>query len=272
MSLIIASNLDVAALNIAKHLIEDYHFEKQDSIMFGNQYYAKSLNDGETLKLCFIDEESVNSQSIQFPPDTRLVIFISRHKSESGRPTLSVHVPGNIGEQSLGGLPRKVSIAPASAMKEALKAMKEAHEEADLGYEVSYECTHHGPSLDIPTLFVELGSTMREWTSSEAAAIVAKGAIAAASNRNISPTVVGIGGPHYNMKFTRMALETETAFGHIIPKYMVKVLDKDILMHCIQRNLEPVKKILLDWKGIEGKDKERLMRLVSDTNLEVQKV
>jgi len=83
--------------------------------------------------------------------------------------------------------------------------MKKAQEEMNLKYEVCYECTHHGPSLDVPTMFVELGSSPRQWKDSEAAEAVARGAMAAASTENSYPTVLGIGGPHYNMKFTRKA-------------------------------------------------------------------
>jgi D-aminoacyl-tRNA deacylase len=51
-------------------------------------------------------------------------------------------------------------------------------------------------------------------------------------------TVLGIGGPHYSSKFTRMALEKEVAFGHMIPKYAVPSLDSEILRQCIEKTLE----------------------------------
>jgi D-aminoacyl-tRNA deacylase len=214
----------------------------------------------------------VDTQALPLPSQVKLVIFVSRHKSESGTPTLSVHVPGNLGEASLGGLPRKISVSPASAMKEALKAMKEAQEEMMLEYEVSYECTHHGPSLDIPTMFVELGSSPKQWRSKSAAEAVARGALAAALNRRLYQTVIGVGGPHYNMRFTRMALETDTAFGHIIPKYAVSELDEEILRQCVKRSVEPVEKAILDWKGIKGGDKEKLLNLLSKMNLKIEKI
>jgi D-tyrosyl-tRNA(Tyr) deacylase len=51
-------------------------------------------------------------------------------------------------------------------------------------------------------------------------------------------TVIGIGGPHYNYKFTRAALSNEIASGHMIPKYAVPCIDVEILNHCVERTLE----------------------------------
>jgi len=230
------------------------------------------MPNGETSELIFINLEPVDTQNFPFPKSSRLLIFLSRHKSESGRPTLSVHAPGNLGEASLGGLPKKVSVSPASAMKEALIAMKKAQEEMSLEYEVSYECTHHGPSLDFPTMFVELGSSPSQWRDPDAAEAVARGALAAASMEKTYPTFLGIGGPHYNARFTRKALTSEIAFGHIIPKYAVGKLDDGMLRQCVERTVEPVRKAILDWKGIRGADKKDLLEILHRVNLEFEKI
>ena len=272
MILLVASKKDKASMNIAKQLIANHNFHKVSESFLGNPVYSREMPNGEISKLIFIDQESVNSQNLPFPKSLRLLIFLSRHKSESGRPTLSVHTPGNLGEASLGGVPRKVSISPASAMKEALLAMKRAQEEMDLKYEVSYECTHHGPSLDVPTMFVELGSSPKQWGDVAAAEAVARGALAAASIEKTYPSVLGIGGPHYNGKFTRKALGTEIAFGHMVPKYAIERLDEEMLRQCLERTVEPVQKIVLDWKGIRGADKKELLEKLLKVDLEFEKI
>ncbi len=271
MILLVASKKDEASLNIAKQLIKNHGFLKGSKRFLGNPVYLKEMSNGETSELIFIDQEPVNSQNLPFPESLRLLIFLSRHKSESGRPTLSVHTPGNLGEARLGGIPKKVSISPASAMKAALLAMKEAQEEMALKYEVSYECTHHGPSLNIPTMFVELGSSPIQWRDLDAAEAVARGALAAASIEKEYPAVLGIGGPHYNAKFTRKALTTEIAFGHIIPKYAIERLDEEMLRQCVERTVEPVRKAILDWKGIRGADKKDLLDRLLKLGLEFEK-
>jgi len=270
--LLVASKRDKASLNIAKQLIANHDFRRNSKKFLGNPVYSRETPNGEISELIFIDEEPVNTQNFPFPKPSELLIFLSRHKSESGRPTLSVHTPGNIGEASLGGIPRRVSISPASAMKEALVTMKKAQEEMSLKYEVSYECTHHGPSLDIPTMFVELGSSPIQWEDLDAAEAVARGALAAASTEEIYPTVLGIGGPHYNAKFTRKALSSEIAFGHIVPKYAVERLDAEMLRQCVERTVEPIQKAILDWKGIRGADKKNLLENLLKAELEFEKI
>jgi len=271
MILLVASTKDKAGSNIATQLLGNHGFEETSESLFGHKAYSRKLQSGETAKLAFIEQRPIDTQSLEFPSPPRLLIFLSRHKSKSGTPTLSVHTPGNLGKADLGGLPKTVSISPASAMKEALKAMKKAKEELDLEYEVSYECTHHGPSLSIPTMFAELGSSLRQWEDSVAAEAVARAAMAAASHEKTHPTVLGIGGPHYSKKFTKRALSTEIAFGHIIPKYAISETDKKVLKQCVTGTVEPVTKAVLDWKGIKGADKPRLLKLLAEINLESEK-
>jgi D-aminoacyl-tRNA deacylase len=150
-----------------------------------------------------LNEESVYAQNLpNFFNNLELVVFISRHSSVSGTPTLSVHTPGNLGKAELGGLTRRVSVSPANAMRDALKAMMQFKEEMQLSYEVSYECTHHGPSLNVPTMFAELGSSAEQWNDAAAAEVVAQAAMRTISTFGASHAhvVLGIGGPHYNSK------------------------------------------------------------------------
>jgi len=272
MILFVASKVDVAGLNIANKLIEVFRFKETDRKFLGNPLFSRDIKGSEEAMLAFVDTEPVNMQNLPYPENLKLVIFISRHSSKSGLPTLSVHTPGNIGDALLGGIPRKVSVAPASAMKAALIEMKNAQEEMNLPYEVSYECTHHGPSLNIPAMFIELGSSQEQWRDMKAAEAVARGAMAAAENEITYPTALGIGGQHYNEKFTHIALTSNIAFGHMIPKYALHELDKEMLRQCIERTVEHVEKIILDWKGIKGADKETLLKILNNVGVIVEKV
>jgi D-aminoacyl-tRNA deacylase len=265
MILVVASNKDMASLNIQKQILTHYDF--REAVRFqANQTYETTIN-GKNVELITLNEESVRAQSL---PDSfhglELIIFISRHSSVSGTPTLSVHTPGNLAEAELGGIPRKVSISPANPMREALKAMMKFKEEMQLEYEVSYECTHHGPSLDVPTMFTELGSSPEQWSDVRAAEAVARATMETAQSFGKHPVkaVLGIGGPHYNRRFTRMALEKELAFGHMIPKYAVSKLDSNTLTECIERTLERVETVILDWKGIKGEDKPLLVKTLNE--------
>jgi D-aminoacyl-tRNA deacylase len=272
MILIVASTKDVAGMNIANSLIDYYRFEKADVLFCQTPLYIKSVQ-GEELKLAFVDREIIDTQFITDHFSPQLIVFVSRHSSESGIPTLSVHVPGNLsGEAEFGGIPRRVSVAPASAMKDCLAEMMRWKEERRLEYEVSYECTHHGPSLDVPAMFSELGSSLSQWKDLKAAEAVAHATMHAILKRSKHKTVLGIGGPHYNYKFTKVALGGEYAFGHIIPKYAVSQVDYDMVRQCVERTLENVEAIILDWKGIKGADKEPLMKILDRIKVPAQKI
>jgi D-aminoacyl-tRNA deacylase len=159
-------------------------------------------------------------------------------------------------------------------MRDTLKAMVRFKEEMQLDYEVSYECTHHGPSLNVPTMFAELGSSPKQWNDTKAAEAVARATLEAILKfgKSKAKTVLGIGGPHYNDKFTRLALKSETAFGHIIPKYAIPYVDVEILKQCIKKTLEKVESIVLDWKGIKGEDKPKLTEMLKQTSSPIQKI
>jgi D-aminoacyl-tRNA deacylase len=269
--LFIASTKDTAGMNIAKQLIDHYNFEKLSETFHKNPMYTKTLHNKET-KLLFVSTEIVDTQFLGdlFNPD--LLVFLSRHSSASGIPTLSVHTPGNLAEAKFGGKPRKVSISPAAAMKNALLEMAKLKDEQGLDYEVSYECTHHGPSLDVPAMFAELGSSPKQWKDMKAAEVVAHAAVAAVSECSNCSVALGIGGPHYNTKFTRMALSTQRAFGHIIPKYALPEVDAEIIRQCVERTVETVDSAVLDWKGIKGAYKPKIVAALEKLGVSSEKV
>jgi len=274
MILVVASNKDPASLNIKKQLLTHYRFDETEERFQENTTYASQVN-GKNVQLITLNQESIYAQDLTtFFKEPELIVFISRHSSMSGTPTLSVHTPGNLGQAELGGNPREVSVSPANAMRDALKAMAKMREEMQLKYEVSYEGTHHGPSLNAPTMFVELGSSSEQWNDAAAAEAVAHATMEAVSkSRSVSAeTVLGIGGPHYNSKFTRIALENEVAFGHMIPKHSVSQIDAGMLQQCIKRTSEKVVRTVLDWKGTKGDDKPRVIEMLNKTGLPIQKV
>jgi D-aminoacyl-tRNA deacylase len=274
MILLVASSKDTAGINIARHIVNQYPFSKTNKVFQENPVYSAEIN-GKKVTLITLKEETVNAQNLPNNfADLDLVVFISRHSSASGTPTLSVHTPGNFGVAELGGLPRKVSISPAVALRDALKALMHFKAEMKLNYEVSYECTHHGPSLNVPAMFAELGSSEKQWNDSKAAEAVAHAAMEAIVKFGVSErtAVLGIGGPHYNQRFTKLALEGELIFGHIIPKYAVQWVDAEILSQCVERTLEKVDCAILDWKGIRGKDKAKLLAALREIGLQYRKI
>lgn len=255
-------------------MLAHYLFSETVDTFQENKTYEATIGHRQ-VKLITLNQESIRAQNLLGSfTDIELIVFISKHSSLSGTPTLSVHTPGNLGEAELGGLPRCVSVSPANAMRDALKTMAKLKTEMKLEYEVCYEGTHHGPSLKVPTMFTELGSSPTQWQDEPAAQAVAHAAIEAISKLGTSnaKAVLGIGGPHYNTKFTRIALENDIAFGHMIPKYAISAMDSSILRQCLERTLERVESAVLDWKGIKGEDKQPLVAILEETDLAYEKV
>ncbi len=276
MILLVSSNKDSASLNIKEQLLKNYIFQESTEVFEDNPVYEADVN-GKEVTLVTLNRESVTAQDLpQKFPAAKFIVFISRHSSQSGKPTLSVHTPGNFGAAELGGAPKTVSVAPALAMQTALKAMVHYKEPLSLvfDYEVSYECTHHGPSLNVPTMFVELGSSPAQWSDVKAAEAVAHSAMTAiATFKESTPSaVLGIGGTHYNQKFTTMALVGAAAFGHMIPKYAVPNIDAAMVKQCMERTFEKVHLALLDWKGIRSEDKPSLLAALEKAQLPYRRV
>ncbi len=274
MILLVHSALDIAGVNIANVILKHYPFTAMNRKFEDSPIYQADLN-GKSVTFVTLKEESVNAQYLpEAFPQAQLIVFISRHSSQSGTPTLTVHTPGNFGEAQLGGLSRCVSICSAQAMATALKALSRLKHERHLDFEVSYEATHHGPSLSVPTMFVELGSSEPQWRNLDGAAAVADAAMEAIANfdNTTQPAVLGIGGPHYNNKFTELALTGGVTVGHMIPKYAVSEVTADLLRHCIPRTREPVGSVVVDWKGIQSKDKSNVLSALQEVGLSFKKV
>jgi D-aminoacyl-tRNA deacylase len=123
-------------------------------------------------------------------------------------------------------------------------------------------------------MFVELGSSPKQWRDSKAAEAVAHAAMSAIGKFAASEetAVLGIGGTHYNERFTLMALSSEAVFGHMIPKYAVPQVDAEMLRQCVDKTLEKVECALLDWKGIKSADKPQLLQALDEVGLPYKKI
>jgi D-tyrosyl-tRNA(Tyr) deacylase len=120
-------------------------------------------------------------------------------------------------------------------------------------------------------MFVELGSSPEQWKDLKAAEIVASAAMAAITNKSSYLTVLGVGGTHYNRRFTAIALSTSKAFGHMIPKYATSDVDIEMVKQCVQRTQEKVEGAVFDWKGIRGADRERIAKTLKELTIPVEK-
>jgi D-aminoacyl-tRNA deacylase len=224
---IVVSRADRVAEGIREHLfgLADWRSHVDTSrpdAEGGGEYHRTSGAVLRTVDTTHLDLE--NARSV-FDADVDRIVFPSRHAGDTGA-LLTAHFTGNVGTADHGGTDRELATAAPLAGKRALRSL-DRH--APDGYDVSLECTHHGPStVGVPSLFVELGSDEPHWSDGEAARAVARAVLACRDDVRVEGEpesarlshlpghrLVGFGGGHYTPRFTRIARETSWAVGHV---------------------------------------------------------
>lgn len=238
--LVVGSKSDPASRNILMALMDLGNFDKM-------------VIEGDMLKTENLDLEKIKKYD--------LVIFASKHKSTKPEKTLSIHSPGNFREVWGGGKVGQLSVASASFNKHLfLTLLKNKEESALKSYSVTMEVTHHGPLIDVPSVFIEVGGTETEWKDKRPAFCVAKtirDAILTYKENPYEEIGIGIGGPHYSPSFNKIQESSNVALAHIIPKY-VSPITEEMILEAINKTLEEVDFAVLDWKGLGpsvGRDK-----------------
>jgi D-aminoacyl-tRNA deacylase len=244
--LIISSAEDPASTHIKNSLLEQTTWEEQ-GIFYNTPVFRHTSM--KNLVLVTIPDKKIRHENIdievqeQLHIDPKIAIFLSRHRSKTGEPTLTVHPIGNFSDAQFGGQPKTIVPAAPKMMTHLLRLIKKNLQSTDLDYKVCYEVTHHGPFLRIPTLFTEVGSTEVQWQQKEPASIIATSLLELLHTYQYEedfpkdiPVLLGIGGGHYAPRFTDIVLQKKVAFGHMIPSYKIdegtiddEILEKTIL-------------------------------------------
>ncbi len=187
---------------------------------------------GRTYEFLEVDERLIHAEGIDKKTNADLVIFTSRHSSVNPVPILTVHITGNFREAELGGTARTLAPAASAMMQATLRSLAK---HCPGGYRVSYEVTHHGPTgLDLPSFFVEIGSTEKEWTDPAAGLAVAQSVLAAVPQDPVP--LIGFGGTHYATRETEIALSSRGAFGHIAHTREVATLDETMIAAMMEKS------------------------------------
>ena len=215
-----------------------------------------------------LDKETIYSDvNVDKYPELKgveFLFFASTHKSKKGDPSLCLHVAGNWRGADLGGSEGKVCMTSAFVMKYLFGKLNEnARKDSEIfeKCKVCMEATHHGPLVDIPSCFIELGSLENEWRDEKAAKIVAE-TILSLSDVEYNDLVgkgwkvaVGVGGGHYCLNFNQIQLNSNYAIGHVIPEYGFPINDQ-IVKEAEQKTKEQIDSVLIDWKSC-GKSEDR---------------
>jgi len=244
--IILYSKKDQAGINIADELKKHYLPQIPIIELQKDSIFSEDIDKDERLK------------------NFDFIIFATKHKSEKGGKTLSVHAPGNWRNADFGGKAGKVCPTSALVIKYLFQKLKDNAEKNNSDYPVTLECTHHGPLIEKPCCFIELGSGEEQWKDKKTAAIIAKTISDLQNfekwkedNKKQTKIAIGIGGPHYCPNFNKIQLSenSKIAISHIIPQYCLP-LNESMLKEAIEKTKEHVNFFILDWKGC-GKSEER---------------
>ena len=213
--------------------------------------------------ICFLDKANEINADV--------IIFASTHKSSMEKPALTTHCIGNWGKAELGGRERTLVPTNSFLLKNYLKALQNQKEKLALDYEVCAEVTHHGPFLEKPAVFIELGSSEKQWRDKKAAEAVANAILESTSTEGSYRSAIAIGGGHYCPEFTKLVLRTDWALGHICPEYALQHFDGEMLQKAIGSTFPRPEAIIIDWKGLKG-EKQRIRQLLENQGLPVFRV
>lgn len=266
---IISSSKDPAGANIRNSLIELFGFEKISEKFDGNEVFRLDKIQNNRIQLYLIDDDLIFSENIDRKIDADIFIFASKHRSKENTKSFAIHPIGNWGNAEFGGQEKKLCPSSAVLLKNLFSELSNTAK--DSGYGLTMEATHHGPYVERPAVFCEIGSTEEEWNDKSNGQIMAKTIIEGLKNENQNYKIaVGIGGPHYCNNFNKVALRTGIALSHICPKFYLDKLDENLLRQSIEKTKEKIDFMLLDWKGL-GKEKQRIVEILKKMSLEMKR-
>src|SRR5271157_938204 len=258
---IVVSTADSAGVNIRDRLFELAPWEKVTE----GEYRIYRSDGFELVEIgdYHVYQDNIDDKlaTLGFKPEA--LIFASKHRSKENRKTLTVHFTGNVAEGKFGGRPFELATPAPRIGASLLKSLRSSV----TSFAVSYEATHHGPSsLKTPSVYVEIGSTIQEWSDKDAGKIIAR-AIMNVKEEPDLPVYVGIGGNHYAPRETALTLEANIAFGHIIADHLVPLLTEDVLRQAFEKS--GTKASYLDRKSIPREERDRIEGLIAKLGYEI---
>ena len=236
--LIIISGGDIASTNQAKSLLEKCEWVEGNLVEGFNTWNCHTVRiwwrDGGVL---FEDNLDLRWES-ETGEKVSEVIFPSRHVAASGFPCLTIHPIGtpqyDLDEKPPFGGKSADAPPPSPRMSSWMQELKKQAESHELSEEfsISFETTHHGPWISVPSLFIEIGSNEEKWGNEKAASALADVIINGLNlnNQDTVPKITAekvvfcLGGGHYAPQPMRLS-DKGVVLGHMLASYAL-IMDK----------------------------------------------
>lgn len=245
MKLIVTSAEDPASMNIRERLLERTGWTEKGEFN-GHPVFSKDDFRMVLVDRIHLDEDGIDARASEALGErAEVVIFASRHRAESRIPTLTVHPIGNYASADFGGKPGTLCPSSPQFMTSALRNL--ARRGQGLGFNISFETTHHGPCVDTPAFYIEIGSYEELWGRQDAAEAIAESILTVKDEGH--PVVVCVGGGHYAPRFTEVALARKVAIGHMAANYALPALDDSMIQQTCMKS-GGAKRVYFHKKGM----------------------
>ena len=232
------------------------------------------------------------------------VLFLSRHVAASGMPSLTLHCIGVLGVEPIGepaehGGRNGHAVPPSPRFASLFRRLNRIAVNHGLNneFDITLETTHHGPILNSPSLFIEIGSTEQHWGRKDAAEVWAEvlseelgleSELIPQGNDRV--VMVGIGGGHYAPRHRSVLLNTSSLVGHLLAGYSLTMhhpgdnwdpLTGDLPLgpwrHSIDVAIEQTRKVFpnhlvvahLDRKSFKGWQRQSIRRYLESIDVEI---
>ena len=258
MELLVAFEDDPAGYNMAQFISQN--MEKEGEI-----FRSKNFD------LITISTPTITADWLEEKYSYDGFVFLSKHAAESGVLALTCHNTGNFSDAKFGGNEKQMAIPHPNIQKTYLQNLWK-NQELFSNFQITIEATHHGPTaLNKPALFIEIGTTDKQWNDVDLCNSVAKIVQDTMQNEIPEyPMAICFGGTHYPEKFTKELLEGRFALGTVSPKHVLEFIDENLFSHIIERN-KNAQAVLLDWNGL-GNNKQKILDFIGTTDLEMIKL
>lgn len=263
--LIVCYEQDLPSLNMKKQLMGRLQWD--DMGTDGTNSYMSSGNDVlMTINRMHVHAENVDRTAEGFGIKVDEMVVLSRHSSASGKPTLTVHPIGNYRANDMGGKAETLVRPTPHLMTSVLRNIPRFNK--DSSYSISFEVTHHGPYVDVPTMYLEIGSDESHWGDEVAAGVLIDSLLSAEVSDY--PVVIGIGGGHYAPRFTDLALSTKVDIGHMVPNYQINDASDEEVSRMISTAAEVTDTdlVYVHRNSMKGPEERRVNGIIDSLGLE----
>lgn len=252
-------------INVRGFLLKLYNFKKI-GMFNGNPVYKQ-----KNIFLYTLNKKIHYSEKNLGEIDADFFIAPHFHCIDYYPKRFTVHPCGNWGKKWVkwGGKKGEFSCVDPLLLKIMLLSLVKNNPFPD--FKVSIEASHHGPLVDKPILFVEIGSNKTQYAKKENAKVLATAimdALKQFSFKNIKkPKIaIGIGSEHCAENFSKIMIEKDIAFSHICPGYQISELNKESLKKAIEKTKGKVDMIIVDKNF---KMSKKISKILNSTGLPI---